>query len=68
PIAAFVDALASIGYDVRVMDYAEHALPDRARRGSSYPSNGAPACPQQALSSHPPASGRPRALAEPGTR
>ncbi|KOV80532.1 2-isopropylmalate synthase [Nocardia sp. NRRL S-836] len=26
PIAAFVDALASIGYDVRVMDYAEHAL------------------------------------------
>jgi len=26
PIAAFVDALASIGYDVRVLDYAEHAL------------------------------------------
>ncbi|ANZ36899.1 2-isopropylmalate synthase [Lentzea guizhouensis] len=26
PIAAFVDALASMGYDVRVMDYAEHAL------------------------------------------
>ncbi|RZS44962.1 2-isopropylmalate synthase [Herbihabitans rhizosphaerae] len=26
PIAAFVDALASVGYDVRVMDYAEHAL------------------------------------------
>ncbi|HVV22338.1 MAG TPA: 2-isopropylmalate synthase [Pseudonocardiaceae bacterium] len=26
PIAAFVDALAAIGFDVRVMDYAEHAL------------------------------------------
>jgi 2-isopropylmalate synthase len=26
PIAAFVDALASIGIDVRVLDYAEHAL------------------------------------------
>ena len=26
PIAAFVDALATIGYDVRVLDYAEHAL------------------------------------------
>jgi 2-isopropylmalate synthase len=26
PIAAFVDALASIGYDVRVLDYAEHAM------------------------------------------
>jgi 2-isopropylmalate synthase len=26
PIAAFVDALNSIGYDVRVLDYAEHAL------------------------------------------
>jgi 2-isopropylmalate synthase len=26
PIAAFVDALASVGYDVRVMDYTEHAL------------------------------------------
>jgi 2-isopropylmalate synthase len=26
PIAAFVDALAAIGYDVRVLDYAEHAL------------------------------------------
>jgi 2-isopropylmalate synthase len=26
PIAAFVDALASIGYEVRVLDYAEHAL------------------------------------------
>jgi len=26
PIAAFVDALAGIGYDVRVLDYAEHAL------------------------------------------
>jgi 2-isopropylmalate synthase len=26
PIAAFVDALASIGVDVRVLDYAEHAL------------------------------------------
>ncbi len=26
PIAAFVDTLASIGYDVRVLDYAEHAL------------------------------------------
>ena len=26
PIAAFVDALASIGYDVRVLDYHEHAL------------------------------------------
>jgi 2-isopropylmalate synthase len=26
PIAAFVDALASVGYDVRVHDYAEHAL------------------------------------------
>jgi 2-isopropylmalate synthase len=26
PIAAFVDALASVGHDVRVLDYAEHAL------------------------------------------
>ncbi|MGW0517897.1 2-isopropylmalate synthase [Crossiella sp. NPDC003009] len=26
PIAAFVDALTTIGYDVRVLDYAEHAL------------------------------------------
>ena len=26
PIAAFVDALATIGYEVRVLDYAEHAL------------------------------------------
>ncbi|GLZ49315.1 2-isopropylmalate synthase [Actinomycetospora sp. NBRC 106375] len=26
PIAAFVDALASVGYDVRVLDYAEHAM------------------------------------------
>jgi 2-isopropylmalate synthase len=26
PIAAFVDALASIGQDVRVLDYTEHAL------------------------------------------
>ena len=26
PIDAFVDALGEIGYDVRVLDYAEHAL------------------------------------------
>jgi 2-isopropylmalate synthase len=26
PIAAFVDALSPLGYDVRVLDYAEHAL------------------------------------------
>ncbi|GAA4863536.1 2-isopropylmalate synthase [Saccharopolyspora cebuensis] len=26
PLSAFVDALSSIGYDVRVMDYNEHAL------------------------------------------
>jgi 2-isopropylmalate synthase len=26
PIAAFVDALAGLGYDVRVLDYAEHAM------------------------------------------
>jgi 2-isopropylmalate synthase len=26
PIAAFVDALAGVGYDVRVLDYSEHAL------------------------------------------
>jgi 2-isopropylmalate synthase len=26
PIAAFIDALVSVGYDVRVLDYAEHAL------------------------------------------
>jgi 2-isopropylmalate synthase len=26
PIAAFVDALASVGRDVRVLDYAEHAM------------------------------------------
>ncbi len=26
PIAAFVDALRAIGHDVRVLDYAEHAL------------------------------------------
>ena len=26
PIAAFVDALTTIGYDVRVMDYHEHAM------------------------------------------
>jgi len=27
PIAAFVDALSTIGHEVRVLDYAEHALP-----------------------------------------
>ena len=26
PLAAFVDALSTVGYDVRVLDYAEHAL------------------------------------------
>ncbi|HSR24794.1 MAG TPA: alpha-isopropylmalate synthase regulatory domain-containing protein, partial [Candidatus Eisenbacteria bacterium] len=26
PIAAFVDALETVGHDVRVLDYAEHAL------------------------------------------
>jgi len=26
PLAAFVDALSTIGYDVQVLDYAEHAL------------------------------------------
>ena len=26
PIAAFVDALSTVGHDVRVLDYAEHAL------------------------------------------
>jgi 2-isopropylmalate synthase len=26
PIAAFVDALSVVGVDVRVLDYAEHAL------------------------------------------
>ncbi|WP_026919746.1 2-isopropylmalate synthase [Gordonia shandongensis] len=26
PLAAFVDALGTVGYDVRVLDYAEHAL------------------------------------------
>ncbi|MEV6431050.1 2-isopropylmalate synthase [Nocardia sp. NPDC051463] len=26
PLAAFVDALATIGYDVRVLDYSEHAM------------------------------------------
>jgi 2-isopropylmalate synthase len=26
PIAAFVDALSSIGHDIRILDYAEHAL------------------------------------------
>ena len=26
PIAAFVDALSTIDYDVRVLDYAEHAM------------------------------------------
>ncbi|MGW5050660.1 2-isopropylmalate synthase [Actinokineospora sp. NPDC004072] len=26
PIAAFVDGLASVGYDVRVLDYSEHAM------------------------------------------
>ncbi|MDQ2583268.1 2-isopropylmalate synthase [Saccharothrix yanglingensis] len=26
PIAAFVDALAGVGYDIRVLDYFEHAL------------------------------------------
>jgi len=26
PIAAFVDAINTVGYDVRVLDYAEHAL------------------------------------------
>jgi 2-isopropylmalate synthase len=26
PIAAFFDALAAIGYDIRLLDYAEHAL------------------------------------------
>ena len=32
PIAAFVDALAGLGVDVRVLDYAEHALSRRRRR------------------------------------
>jgi 2-isopropylmalate synthase len=26
PIAAFVDAISGLGHDVRVLDYAEHAL------------------------------------------
>jgi 2-isopropylmalate synthase len=26
PIAAFVDAIAEVGVDVRVLDYAEHAM------------------------------------------
>jgi 2-isopropylmalate synthase len=26
PIAAFIDALSTLGVDVRVLDYAEHAL------------------------------------------
>jgi 2-isopropylmalate synthase len=26
PLAAFVDALASVGFDVRVLDYSEHAM------------------------------------------
>src|SRR5262249_40160273 len=26
PLAAFVDAVATIGYDVRVLDYSEHAM------------------------------------------
>ena len=26
PIAAFIDALSTLGIDVRVLDYAEHAL------------------------------------------
>jgi 2-isopropylmalate synthase len=26
PVAAFLDALASVGYELRVLDYAEHAL------------------------------------------
>ncbi|MEO9329599.1 2-isopropylmalate synthase [Gordonia aurantiaca] len=26
PLAAFVDALSTVGYDVRVLDYSEHAL------------------------------------------
>ena len=26
PLAAFVDALSTIGYDVRVLDYSEHAM------------------------------------------
>ena len=36
PIAAFVDALATVGYDVRVLDYTEHAMSagDDARAAS----------------------------------
>ncbi len=36
PIAAFVDALAEVGFDVRVLDYTEHALTagDDARAAS----------------------------------
>ncbi|SLH85397.1 2-isopropylmalate synthase [Mycobacteroides abscessus subsp. abscessus] len=26
PLAAFVDAIATVGYDVRVLDYSEHAM------------------------------------------
>ncbi|MFI1914657.1 2-isopropylmalate synthase [Nocardia sp. NPDC020380] len=26
PLAAFIDALATIGYDVRILDYSEHAM------------------------------------------
>jgi 2-isopropylmalate synthase len=37
PIAAFVAALAGIGYDIRVLDYAEHALSSgRDARAAAY--------------------------------
>ena len=26
PLAAFVDAIAGVGFDVRVLDYSEHAM------------------------------------------
>src|SRR5699024_7667095 len=37
PIAAFFDALATVGYDLRLMDYSEHTLtPGDDAKAASY--------------------------------
>ena len=37
PIAAFFDGLATVGYDVRLMDYSEHTMsPGDDSRAASY--------------------------------
>jgi 2-isopropylmalate synthase len=39
PIDAFIDAMSALGVDVRVLDYAEHALSAGGTRGPRHTSN-----------------------------